>query len=845
MWSITKIFILQIICIMLLGGIKSSHALVRRYTFVVQESSHTRLCTTKTMLTVNGSFPGPTIYANKGDLVIVDVINRAGQNITIHWHGVKMPRYPWSDGPEFVTQCPIRPGTRFRQRVVLSDEEGTLWWHAHSEWSRASVYGALIILPEKNQPYPFPKPHAEVPILLGEWWNSDVQEVMEEFLANGGDPNVSDAFLINGQPGDLYSCSRQDTYRLTVEFGRTYLIRMVNAVMNNIMFFRIANHNITIVGSDAAYTKQFSSDYITISPGQTIDFLLEANQPPSHYYMASRAYASRGNFDNTTTTGILQYSGNYTIPSSPPLPTFPEFNDTSASVNFTTRLRSLANAKYPIDVPLNVTDILFFTLSINVRPCPLNAPCDGPRDERLLASVNNVTMVLPRTDILQAYYRNISGVYENDFPDNPPFPYNYTQEFVPRDLSRPEDGTAVQESSHTRLCTTKTMLTVNGSFPGPTIYANKGDLVIVDVINNATQNLTIHWHGVKMPRYPWSDGPEFVTQCPIRPGKRFSQWVVLSDEVGTLWWHAHSDWSRATNSDIQEVMEEFLATGGDPNVSDAFLINGQPGDLYPCSKPDTFNMIVESGKTYLIRMINAVMNNIMFFRIANHTITVVGSDGAYTKQFISDYIAISPGQTIDFLLEANQPPSHYYMASHVYASAGNFDNTTTTGILQYAGNYTIPSSPPLPSLPDFTNTLASTSFTGKLRSLANNEYPIDVPLTVSTKLFFTLSINIQPCVNTTCLGPFGERFLASVNNVSLVLPRTDILQAYYRNISGVYENDFPDNPPFPFNYTQGVWFLHCHFERHVSWGMGMVFIVKNGNGPNATMLPPPSDMPQC
>ncbi|KAL3845854.1 hypothetical protein ACJIZ3_003257 [Penstemon smallii] len=442
MWSITMIFILQIMCIMLLGGIKSSHAAVLNYTFVVQESSHTRLCTTKTMLTVNGSFPGPTIYANKGDLVIVDVINNATQNLTIHWHGVKMPRYPWSDGPEFVTQCPIRPGTRFSQRVVLSDEVGTLWWHAHSDWSRATVYGALIIYPDTNQTYPFPQPDADVPILLGDWWNSDIQEVMEEFLSTGGDPNISDAFLINGQPGDLYPCSKPDTFNMIVESGKTYLIRMINAVMNNVMFFRIANHTITVVGSDGAYTKQFISDYIAISPGQTIDFLLEANQPPSHYYMASHVYASAGNFDNTTTTGILQYAGNYTKPSSPPLPSLPDFNDTLASTNFTGKLRSLANNEYPIDVPLTVSTRLFFTLSINIQPC-VNTNCSGPFGERFLASVNNVTMVLPRTDILQAYYMNISGVYENDFPDNPPFPFNYTQGFVPRDLWRPEDGTAV------------------------------------------------------------------------------------------------------------------------------------------------------------------------------------------------------------------------------------------------------------------------------------------------------------------------------------------------------------------------------------------------------------------
>ncbi|KAL8058353.1 hypothetical protein ABFX02_03G012400 [Erythranthe guttata] len=435
-----KFFTLHFIGLILLCSILPGQAAVRRHKFVLQESSHTRLCTNKTMLTINGQFPGPTIYARKGDLVIVDVYNQADHNITIHWHGVKMPRYPWSDGPEYVTQCPIRPGTKFSQRIVLSDEEGTLWWHAHSEWSRASVYGALIILPEKRNSYPFPKPHAEVPILLGEWWNSDVQEVMEEFLASGGDPNVSNAFLINGQPGDLYSCSRQDTFKVTVEFGKTYLLRMVNAVMNNIMFFKIANHNVTIVGSDGAYTKPLKSDYITISPGQTIDFLLEANQPPSHYYMASRVYASAGNFQNTTTTAIIEYKGNYTPPSSPFLPTFPDFNDTIASHNFTNKLRSLSNKKYPIEVPLNITNTLFFTLSINLRPCGNNS-CGGPFQERLLASVNNLTMQLPKTDILQAYYKGISGIYETNFPINPPLSFNYTQNFVPRELWRPENGT--------------------------------------------------------------------------------------------------------------------------------------------------------------------------------------------------------------------------------------------------------------------------------------------------------------------------------------------------------------------------------------------------------------------
>ena len=39
-----------------------------------------------------------------------------------------------------------------------------------------------------------------------------------------------------------------------------------------------------------------------------------------------------------------------------------------------------------------------------------------------------------------------------------------------------------------------------------------------------------------------------------------------------------------------ELYNEFRESGGDPNVSDAYTINGQPGDLYPCSKSGIFEL---------------------------------------------------------------------------------------------------------------------------------------------------------------------------------------------------------------------------------------------------------------
>ncbi|CAI9763918.1 unnamed protein product [Fraxinus pennsylvanica] len=43
----------------------------------------------------------------------------------------------------------------------------------------------------------------------------------------------------------------------------------------------------------------------------------------------------------------------------------------------------------------------------------------------------------------------------------------------------------------------------------------------------------------------------------------------------------------------------------------------------------------------------------------------------------------------------------------------------------------------------------------------------------------------------------------------------------------------------------GVWFMHCHLERHLSWGMNTVFIVRNGKLLEERLLPPPPDMPPC
>ncbi|KAM7527618.1 hypothetical protein LguiB_031028 [Lonicera macranthoides] len=546
-----------------------TNAETQYHKFVVQETPVKRLCRTNNIITVNGQFPGPTLDVRNGDTLVVEVLNSSPNNVTIHWHGIRQLRTGWADGPEYVTQCPIQPGAAYTYRFTIVDQEGTLWWHAHSRWLRATVHGALVIRPKLGSSYPFPKPKLEFPIVLAEWWYRNILSVQRQAIFTGAAPNVSEAYTINGQPGDLYPCSSQDTVRLSVDSGDSVLLRVINAALNQQLFFTVANHRLTVVAADAVYTKPFTTTTIMLGPGQTTDVLLTADQIPAHYYMAARVYATAQNapFDNTTTTAILEYKsaackGAKGVPITPILPLLPAYNDTATVTAFTTQLRSPSHVK----VPIEITDNLFFTVGLGLVNCTPGPRCQGPNNTRFAASMNNISLVLPRqSSILQAYYQNIPGVFTTDFPPVPPVQFDYTGN-VSRGLWQPRFGTRVYKLK----------------------YGSTVQIVLQDTAIVTTEDHPIHLHGYDFfivgqgfgNFNPTTDPAKFnLVDPPQRNtvGAPVGGWVAirfLADNPGVWLMHCHIDshlrWGLAMN---------FLVENG---IGELQSIEPPPADLPRC-----------------------------------------------------------------------------------------------------------------------------------------------------------------------------------------------------------------------------------------------------------------------
>ncbi|KAG8526155.1 uncharacterized protein KY384_000148 [Bacidia gigantensis] len=267
----------------------------RSYDFTIARGNIAPDGVNTSVLLINGQFPGPTIEANWGDMITVNVHNQISnpeEGTSLHWHGILQRETPWYDGVPSVQQCPIAPGKSFTYNYK-ADLYGTTWYHSHySAQYAGGLFGPLIIHGErdrspvgpKNEPYDIDVG----PVLLGDWFHRDYFDLVKQTMQLSTQPPVfSDNSLINGKMS--YDCSlitdgtactpNAGLAKFSFTSGKKHRLRLINGGAEGLIRFTIDNHTMKVMANDFVPVKPYDTNMVTLGIGQRTDVIVEAKMP--------------------------------------------------------------------------------------------------------------------------------------------------------------------------------------------------------------------------------------------------------------------------------------------------------------------------------------------------------------------------------------------------------------------------------------------------------------------------------------------------------------------------------------------------------------------------------------
>ncbi|TEA13776.1 Laccase [Colletotrichum sidae] len=225
----------------------------------------------KPAMLINGQFPGPTIEADWGDWVEINVHNQLADNGQRNSND--------QDGANGVTECPIAPGHSKTYKFQMI-QYGTSWYHSHfSSQYGNGVVGAIKINGPASADYDIDLG----PYTVSDWYydTADRLERQAELVANGPPPD-SDNVLFNGTNVNAQGGGQYSKTKLTP--GKKHLLRLINPSVDNTFTVSLVGHSFTVIATDLVPVTPVVKDSLFISVGQRYDVIIEADKDVSNYW---------------------------------------------------------------------------------------------------------------------------------------------------------------------------------------------------------------------------------------------------------------------------------------------------------------------------------------------------------------------------------------------------------------------------------------------------------------------------------------------------------------------------------------------------------------------------------
>lgn len=372
------------------------------------------------------------------------------------------------------------------------------------------------------------------------------------------------------------------------------------------------------------------------------------------------------------------------------------------------------------------------------------------------------------------------------------------------------------------------VIAVNGQFPGPLVNLTTNWNAVVNVINNLDEPLLMTWNGLQNRRNSWQDGVS-GTNCPIPVGWNWTYTFQAKDQIGSFFYFPSlhfqraaggfggvivnnrvvipvpfgtpdgdftifiGDWYTRSHKDLRAALD----AGKDLGMPDGVLFNGKGPYRYNDSVPtgidyETFN--VQPGKTYRVRVHNIGISTSLNFRIQNHNLLLVETEGSYASQQNYTNLDIHVGQSYSFLVTMDQNASsdYYMVASARFVNTTIWSNVTGVAILHYS-NSKGKAKGPLPDGPDdyydkyfSMNQARSIRWNVSAGAARPNPQGSFKYGQINVTQVYVLKNRPPELIN-------GKR-RCTLNGISYQAPATPLKLADRFNLTGVFKLDFPERP---------------------------------------------------
>lgn len=243
----------------------------------------------------NGKIPGPVLRLTEGKPVNIKVINNAGYDDIVHWHGLYLPAL--QDGA-VEEGSPMIPVGQSHVYSFTPKPAGTRWYHSHAmamtnlnRSTYAGEFGFLIIEPT-NDPGRYDR---EILLAARRW---EGKWVSMQDIRKGPPPNNGLEVMYASATLGERMLGHDEPIR--VRQGERVLFRLLNASATMDVSLALPGHRFTVVALDGnPVPTPTTVDTLRLDVAERADVIVEMNNP------GVWVFGSTDNMDRTMGMGVV------------------------------------------------------------------------------------------------------------------------------------------------------------------------------------------------------------------------------------------------------------------------------------------------------------------------------------------------------------------------------------------------------------------------------------------------------------------------------------------------------------------------------------------------------------